>query len=101
MTPVFDPCKRAKPAKASVHFYINEDLWAAVCDAALNRGMSQGEFAAQAFRFALDHMEPPRIYRCNLCGGEQVGPQPAFCSREGCKEPFRASGIMKLVHEDE
>lgn len=54
--PVFNPAKPAKPAKANVHFYVDEDLWAAVAMAAENRGMSQGEFAAQAFRFALDHM---------------------------------------------
>jgi Holliday junction resolvase RusA-like endonuclease len=48
----------------------------------------------------IEPLETVEVYRCNLCGGKQLGPAPAFCARDGCKQQYRASGIMRLEGED-
>jgi hypothetical protein len=48
-----------------------------------------------------DREEQIEHYRCEFCGGEQVGPDPAFCHRPDCVQPHRANGLMRRVWPEE
>jgi hypothetical protein len=36
-----------------------------------------------------------KIHVCDICGGEQVGPNPVWCHRTGCATPRRGNGLMR------
>lgn len=55
-SPVFAPRRRRPRERANVHFYIDPAVWLQVKLAAREAGMSQGQFAEQAFLFALQHL---------------------------------------------